>query len=242
MIPKIIHYCWFGQGELPAIAKKCMKSWQEQMPGVKIVRWDETNYDVTKNRYMREAYAKKKYAFVSDYARLDIIYQNGGIYLDVDVELIRPLDPILENNHCFLGFQTALPSGEFLVNTGLGFGAEPGNKLIRQILKDYEDLVFIKEDGSLDLVSCPMRNSSVLKDIGLTTNNKLQMVVDARIYPCDYFCPMNEQNGKIQLTNNTVSIHHFSASWLPLSRKIKRQIRNTIGIEKWNWIKKKVKG
>ena len=123
-IPKVIHYCWFGKGEMPKLAKKCIKSWEKYCPGFEIICHNEDNFDLSQNRYMCEAYEAGKWAFVSDFARLKIIYDNGGIYLDTDVELIKPIDDLLEGKG-FMGFDE-----KGIVATGLGFGAEKGNEII----------------------------------------------------------------------------------------------------------------
>ena len=140
-IPKVIHYCWFGKGEMPKLAKKCIKSWKKYCPDYEIICHNEDNFDCFQNRYMSEAYQAKKWAFVSDYARLKIIYDNGGIYLDTDVEIIKPIDDLLRNKG-FMGFDE-----KGIVATGLGFGAEKGNEIIGEFLKDYNN--YIKENPGL---------------------------------------------------------------------------------------------
>ena len=152
-IPKVIHYCWFGKGEMPKIAKKCIKSWEKYCPDYEIICHNEDNFDLSQNRYMREAYEEIKWAFVSDFARLKIIYDNGGIYLDTDVELIKPIDDLLENKG-FMGFDE-----KGIDATGLGNGAEKGNEIIGEFLKDYYDIPFVLPDGSYDLTPCPDRNT-----------------------------------------------------------------------------------
>ena len=162
MIPRKIHYCWFGRGEKPRLAQKCIASWKKYCPDYKIIEWNEQNFDISKNRYVQQAYEAKKYAFVSDYARLAVVYEYGGIYLDTDVELVRPLDELLELPG-FMGFQT---NNE--VATGLGFGARKGNPVVQALLRDYDALDFLKADGSADLTPCPERNTRVLQALGVT--------------------------------------------------------------------------
>ena len=140
-IPKVIHYCWFGKGEMPKIAQKCIKSWKKYCPDYEIICHNEENFDISQNRYMKEAYDAKKWAFVSDFVRLKVIYDHGGVYLDTDVELLKPLDPLLECRG-FMGFDE-----KGIVATGLGFGAERGNEIVGAFLKDYEDIPFILPDG-----------------------------------------------------------------------------------------------
>lgn len=209
MIPKIIHYCWFGNSEIPEKDKKCIESWKKYCPGYKIVQWDETNYDVNKNKYMKEAYEAKKWGFVPDVARLDIVYEHGGIYLDTDVELVRSLDDLLENA-AFMGFES-----DTAVSPGLGFGAEKHSLIIGEILRSiYGMRTFLREDGSYDMRPSPSRNTQFLVTKGLQLNGKFQILsCGLTIYPKEYFCPLDYETGILSLTNNTYSIHHFHASW-----------------------------
>mgnify|MGYP005895893275 CR=1 FL=1 len=161
-IPKIIHYCWFGGGPIGEADRKCMESWKKYCPDYRIMRWDETNFEISANRYAQQAYEAKKYAFVSDYARLAVVYEYGGIYLDTDVELVRPLDELLE----LPGFMGVQNNNE--VATGLGFGACKGNPVVQALLRDYDALDFIKADGSVDLTPCPERNTKVLQTLAWT--------------------------------------------------------------------------
>ena len=208
-IPKVIHYCWFGGNPLPRSAKKCIKSWKKYCPDYKIIRWDESNFDISENRYAAEAYQCKKWAFVSDYARLKIICDQGGIYLDTDVELLRPLDDLLDFQG-FLGFQ----DDNATVATGLGLGAEAGQPMIRAMLDDYRDIPFLKEDGTRDMTPCPVRNTDSLLPFGLRADGTRQEVCGLQIFPQDYFCPMSFRTGELKKTKHTYSIHHFDGSWL----------------------------
>ena len=185
MIPKVIHYCWFGGNEMSALEKKCIESWKMQCPDYEIIRWDETNYDVTKNLYMQQAYAAKKWAFVSDYARLDILYQHGGFYLDTDVELLQSLDA--QRTHAaFAGI--GCTGG---VNLGLGFGAEAGNALVKEMRDDYDTVSFLNPDGSLNTAPCVKYQTRLLKEKGFVDEDRLQQVESMTIYPTEYFCPMH---------------------------------------------------
>lgn len=161
-IPKIIHYCWFGGGPIGEADRKCIESWQKFCPDYRIMRWDETNFDLDCSPYVRQAYDAGRYAFVSDYVRLAVLYRYGGIYLDTDVELVKPLDELLELPG-FMGFQT---NNE--VATGLGFGARKGNSVVQALLRDYDALDFLKADGSADLTPCPERNTRVLQALGVS--------------------------------------------------------------------------
>ena len=223
-IPKKIHYCWFGNGELPKLAKKCIRSWKKYCPDYEIVCWNEQNVDLTQNRYAAEAYVQKKWAFVSDYVRLKVIYEQGGIYLDIDVELLRPLDELLTDAG-YMGFDE-----KGLVATGLGFAAEAGNAVIGEMLNDYADIPFVLPDGNVDSTPCPDRNTATLIRMGMDLRNTDQTFMGMRFLPRDYLCPMEYETGKKKITANTYSIHHYCASWTsPVSRRTTR-IKHLIGV------------
>lgn len=217
MIPKKIHYCWFGGGEIPEQDKKCIESWKKFCPDYEIICWDESNYDVTKNRYMREAYEAKKWGFVSDYARLDIVYEHGGVYLDTDVELVRSIDDLL-NNKAFMGFEKPGQS----VNPGLGFGAEKHMPLIFEIMDNlYSERCFNKNNNEYNTTPIPTINTEFLAKKGLKKNNEIQMIEGMTIYPAEYLCPIDFETNVFSPTENTYSIHHYHASWLePEEKKI----------------------
>lgn len=227
-IPKIIHYCWFGKGEMPKIAKKCIKSWKKYCPDFQIICWNEDNFDFSKNRYMLEAYKAGKWAFVSDVVRLQVVYEFGGVYLDTDVELIKPIDDLIQTEG-FMGFDE-----KGIIATGLGFGAEKGNKIIGEFLKDYEDISFIKPDGSYDLTPCPDRNTDTLKRLGMDINNTSQKFLNMVFLPKEYLCPMDYYSGKKNITKNTYSIHHYSASWTSKVTKRTTAIKRIIGVKMYN--------
>ena len=227
-IPKVIHYCWFGKGKMPNLAKKCIKSWKKYCPDYEFVLHTEDNFDLTQNRYVREAYKAGKWAFVSDYARLKIIYDNGGIYLDTDVELIKPVDDLIKLGG-FMGFDE-----KGIVATGLGFGAEKGNKIVSEFLKDYDDIPFILPDGSFDLTPCPDRNTEALKRLGMDIENKNQTFMDVTFLPDEYLCPMDYYTGKMTITDKTYSIHHYSASWTNSVTKRTTRIKRIIGVKMYN--------
>ena len=208
MIPKKIHYCWIGGNPLPASAKKCIESWKKYCPDYEIIEWNETNYDFTKNQYMKDALAAKKWGFVPDYARLDIIYQHGGIYLDTDVEIVRSFDDLLLN-----GGVAGFESPEY-VNFGQGFAAEANNSVIKTLRDSYDELEFKNPDGSLNLIPSPVLNTQKLCELGLQRNGEKQVLADGFVvYPTDYFCPKSMNDGIIRETENTYSIHHFDATW-----------------------------
>lgn len=207
-IPKIIHYCWFGENPLPDKHKKWMESWNRFCPDYEIIEWNEKNYDITKYKYMKQAYEEKKWGFVPDIARLDIIYKYGGVYLDTDVELVQNLDELLWQKG-FVGFES-----DDYINLGLGFGAVKGLSIIQEMLKQYEKIEFINEDGNLNLIPSPIWQTNFLKQKGLITNGEYQIVDDLTIYPEKMLCGKSNQSRRIRLTSYTRAIHHFDGSWL----------------------------
>ena len=213
---------------MPKLAEKCLKSWKKFCPDYEIVCWNEDNFDINENRYAREAYEAKKWAFVSDYVRLKVLYENGGIYLDTDVELIKPLDKLIEIGG-FMGFDDC-----GIVSTGLGFACEKGNELVGRFLKDYEDISFILSDGSYDITPCPDRNTKTLLELGMDTNNKDQIFMGIRMLPEDYLCPVKYYTGKKVITKNTYSIHHFSASWISATAKRTVVAKRILGVKLYN--------
>lgn len=209
MIPKKIHYCWFGRNPKPKLARKCIKSWEKKCPDYEIIEWNEDNYDLSSAPiYVQQAYEMKKWAFVTDYVRLHVVYEHGGIYLDTDVELIKTLDSLL-NNKAYFGFEKPQT-----VNTGLMLGAEPKHPFLKELMRDYEVISFIRQDGTLDLETCTDRNTRVFLRNGLIPNGTEQLLqCGVKVYPTDYFRPYNDWTGILELTKNTVSIHWYNASW-----------------------------
>lgn len=219
VIPKKIHYCWFGGNELPDLYRKCIDSWKKFCPDYEIIEWNETNCDIKENSYAFQAYECKKYGFVPDYFRLKIIYEHGGIYLDTDVELIKNLDPLRCNNG-FCGLQ--LPGQ---VALGLGFGAVKGNRVIKMLLDRYDNISFINSDGSLNETISPVYQTEDLMKIGMKYGNKLQKLEGMVIYPTEVLSPKNLYTNMTETTKNTYAIHHFDGSWVSgerLHRKEKR--------------------
>lgn len=209
MIPKIIHYCWFGRNPKPKLAEKCTKSWKKYCPDYEIIEWNEDNYDISAAPlYVRQAYEAKRWAFVTDYIRLQVVYENGGIYMDTDVELRKSLDPLLIYQ-AYFGFED-----EKNINTGLGFGAIQGLPLLKNIMADYEEIFFLREDGSFDLEPCPSRNTRIFLQYGLKQDNTLQILDDdILILPKEYLCPIEFATNARNVTKNTYSIHWFGVSW-----------------------------
>ncbi|MBQ4517849.1 MAG: glycosyl transferase [Clostridia bacterium] len=224
-IPKVIYYCWFGKGKLPKLAEKCINSWKKYCPDYQIVCINEENFDVSQNQYAKEAYEAGKWAFVSDFARLKVLFDEGGIYFDTDVELIKPLDPLLAERG-FMGFDD-----NGLISTGLGFACEQGHELIGALLNDYEEITFIRSDGSYDLTPCPDRNTNTLEHLGMDLNQKNQVFMGIHMLPEDYLCPVKYYTGKKIITNNTYSIHHFCASWTSATSKRTTFIKRLIGVK-----------
>ena len=209
MIPKVIHYCWFGKGELPELALKCIDSWKRLCPDYEIKEWNESNFDLNVSDFVKEAYEEKRWAFVSDYARLWIVFNYGGVYLDTDVQLVKSLDELLDNK-CFLGAETT-----GLVNTGLGFGAEKNNAVIKLLLNEYDGRHFKMNNGVYDIIPCPQKNTAPLKKMGYRFSEDVIFKTNlVTVYTPEYFCPINYQTGELFITENTISIHHFSASWI----------------------------
>ena len=206
MIPKKIHYCWFGGKEMPNKDKKCIESWRKYCPDYEIIEWNESNYSLDKCKYMKDAYKEKKWGFVPDFARFDIIYNEGGIYMDTDVELISSLDDLLSNSG-YLGFE-----GGKWVNGGMGFGAEAGNKVIKELRDMYHNFSFYNEDGTLNMIPSPYYITEMLEKKGLKRDDSLQIIEDVKIYPTEYFSPKNYDTGKITITSKTLSVHHYNAS------------------------------
>lgn len=242
MIPKIIHYCWFGRNPLPKSVQRCMASWRKYFPDYEIREWNEDNFDVTAIPYIQEAYALKKYAFVSDYARFYVLYHHGGLYFDTDVEVIRPMQDILARG-AFMGIeQDAALIG---VAPGLGLGAPSGLPFYKDILTYYEYLHYVDENG------CPLPGTVVahttrlLQQRGLVLENSLQQVAGVWIYPNEYFNPLEDATGRLHITENTRSIHWYSKTWMdnygPARTWITRRMHRIFGINSLGWLKRYIK-
>lgn len=234
MIPKIIHYCWFGRGPLPQLAVKCIESWRKYLPDYEIKEWNEDNFDVNSITYTREAYEAKKYAFVSDYARFKILYEHGGLYFDTDVEVIRPLDDIIARGP-FMGCECdATEAMAPTVAPGLGLGVNSGLGLYRELLDLYATLHFRHPDGSLkNLKTVVQYTTELLCEHGLRNTAGIQQVAGVWVYPKEYFNPVEHIN-EIKITPNTVSIHHYAGTWLPRTQKVKRWVVRLLGKRIWN--------
>ena len=213
-IPKVIHYCWFGRNPLPESTVKCIESWKKFFPGYEIREWHEDNFDVTCCDYVKEAFEAKKYAFVSDYARFEILYKEGGLYFDVDVEVIKPFDDLLEKGG-FMGSETVAndPRRGLSVAPGLGLSANPGLGLFKEFVDGYHTRNFLNEDGSYDQTTICVYTTDILKKHGLQETDKIQCIEGIYIYQKEYFCPLDYFTGKLTITENTRSIHQYAASW-----------------------------
>lgn len=213
MIPKVIHYCWFGRNPLPQLAVKCIESWKKYLPEYEIKEWNEDNFDVNMIPYTREAYEAKKYAFVSDYARFWILYNYGGLYFDTDVEVIKPMDDIIARGP-FMGCEKdASDTSVASVAPGLGLGVNPGLGLYKELLDLYATLHFVNPDGSYNQKTIVAYTTEMLCNYGLKQVNDIQECAGVWIYPKEYFCPMEYGVMKLEITENTKSIHHFDGSW-----------------------------
>ena len=206
MIPKVIHYIWVGGKPLPPLAEKCIESWKKYCPDYEIIRWDETNFDISSNQYCKEAYESKKFAFVSDYVRLFALVNHGGVYMDTDVELVKPIDEFMKHQ-AFSGFES-----ETIIPTGI-MACEKDFPLFRELLLEYIDRKFILPDGSFNMTANVTYITKTCLKKGLMLNNHLQTVDGFTLYPNDVFCPKSFGTGKFEITENTHSIHYFAASW-----------------------------
>ena len=206
-IPKIIHYCWFGRNPKPKLAEKCIKSWKKFCPDYEIREWNEDNFDVsTAPKYVRQAYEAKRWAFVSDYVRLRALVELGGVYMDTDVEVIKPLDPYLKHR-AFAGFEH--PER---IQTGL-LACEPGFPLFREFMAYYDTASFLQEDGTPDVTTNVQILTGLCRTHGLVCNDSFQVVEGLALYPREVFCPVDYDTMKLKKTRKTVTIHWFSGSW-----------------------------
>lgn len=221
MIPRTIHYCWFGKGEKPKLALKCIESWKKYCPDFKIIEWNESNFDVNQNGFTQYCYINKKWAFLSDYVRLFVIEKYGGIYFDTDVEVVKSFEPLL-NNSAFYGFET-----KDFIATGLGFGAEAGHETVRALIAKYDELT-PDSGGDYPLVNCPRLNTEALEKYGLKRNGLHQMINNAAFFPAEYFNPYDDPTGRLNKTKNTYSIHWYSKSWMSRKKVIRSIIMKPI--------------
>ena len=229
-IPKIIHYCWFGGNPLPDDVKKYIESWKKYCPEYKIKEWNETNFDINFNDYVKEAYQAKKWAFVSDIARIVALYNEGGIYLDTDVEVLKSFNDFL-NNNSFFGFES-----DKAISTAI-MGAEKHFFVFKEFLNYYKNKHFIKEDGTYDLTTNVVVLTNIFCKHNIVFNNKTQNIDNIYLYSSEYFSPKDFETGDIKITNNTYTIHNYSESWhsnndkklIALRRKVNKIFGKKIG-------------
>lgn len=235
MIPKKIHYCWFGRGEKPKLAEKCIASWKKFCPEYEIIEWNEDNFDLDYNGYTRYCYDNKKWAFLSDFARLIVVAEYGGIYFDTDVELLKKPDGLMEYE-AFYGFEN-----EEYVASGLGFGAVAHHPTIEAMKQQYLDLK-PDENGSYTFEACPALNTAALVPFGLERNGLRQNVGGAEILPADFLNPYDDPTGRLNKTPNTVSVHWYSKSWMSkktiLRSNLTKPLHRIFGKDCFRWIKK----
>lgn len=224
MIEKKIHYCWFGCAEKPKSVLKCIDSWKNFLPDYEIIEWNESNFDISCNQYCKEAYERRKWAFVSDFARLYVVYHHGGIYFDTDVEVIKSFDD-LSDQEFFLGMED---SGR--IATGLGFGAKKNSPVIKAMLDEYDGLHYIGEDGAENKIVCPVYNTRAIEQLGVKLGKEKISCMGGTIYPAEYFSPINLNTSVLKITKNTYSIHHFSNSWMTPSEKFKKKMSRPINV------------
>lgn len=235
MIPKIIHYCWFGRGEKPKLAQKCIASWKKYCPDYEIIEWNEDNFDLDYNGYTRYCYDNKKWAFLSDFVRLVVIAEHGGLYFDTDVELLKNPDALLQYG-AFYGFEN-----DSNVNTGEGFGSEAEHPTVVAMLRLYE-AIKPNSDGSYPVVACPALNTQALLPFGLKLDGSRQNIARAEILPVEYLNPYDDPTGRLNKTKNTISVHWYSKSWMSkgtiLRSKLMKPLHRIFGVDAFKRFRK----
>lgn len=234
MIPKIIHYCWFGGKPLPKLARKCKASWEKFFPNYEIKEWNEQNYDVNAVPYTKYCYEHKLWAYLSDYVRLDVVEREGGLYFDTDVEVVKKPEALLDLCHAYFGWETP----EY-INTGLGFAAELHHPAVKAMLTMYDGLVVDGRYQYEKMQGCPQLNTKALMPFGLMRDGSQQNVCDALILPVDYLCPFHDATGELNKTLNTISIHWFNKSphgkWASWKMKFTRLYHRLLLLKRRNF-------
>lgn len=235
MIPKKIHYCWFGRGEKPKLAQKCIASWKKYCPDYEIIEWNEDNFDLDYNAYTRYCYDNKKWAFLSDFVRLVVVAEYGGLYFDTDVELLNSPDELLQFG-AFYGFEN-----NSNIATGLGFGAQANHPTILAMRGKYEE-VEPDVDGNYPLIVCPALNTAALIPFGLRLDGSRQNIAGAEILPVEYLNPYDDPTGSLTKTKNTISVHWYSKSWMSkgkiLRSKLTKPLHRVFGVDAFKRFRK----
>lgn len=226
VIPKKIHYCWFGNNPLNKKAIKCINSWKKYFPDYEIIQWNESNFDTNFCNYTKQAYLQKKWAFVSDVARIWILFNYGGLYFDTDVEVIKSMDYIIDDGP-FIGCENE-DNKEIELNPGLGIAAYPHMDIYEEILEYYKKANFLDENGYYTGITIVHVVTDLFVKYGMTNNSLNKRIANVKIYPKEYFCPLDYRIGKLCLTENTYSIHWYSASWQTNLMKFKGYIRKIL--------------
>lgn len=217
MIPKIIHYCWLSGDPIPEKLKKCMDSWKKHLPDYEFMLWDLDRFDIHQTLWTQQAFAAKKYAFAADYIRLYAIYMHGGIYMDMDVEVVKPFGELLKQNY-ILGFE----SNNQAIEAGI-IGGEKGAEWLAAGLNYYKERSFVQSDNSYDTKPLPYILYSILyEQFPIYLSN---------VVPYDFFTAKSLSTGEIIVTKNTYTIHHFEGTWLPRSKRIKKVIKRFLGVK-----------
>lgn len=235
MIPKKLHYCWFGRNPKPQLVQKCIESWKKYCPDWEIIEWNEDNYDISKSEFCKQAYENKKWAFVSDYARFDILNQYGGVYVDTDVEIIASIDEFLRHT-LFSGYET-----DRWVAPGLILGGESGQDVLKSVLNAYDHAAFM-ENGTENHKTVGEFFTAALIEHGFVMNGQLAEIDGMALYPKEYFCPLDDSTGVMKKTKNTHTIHWYSKSWFDpkvrIKCKITRVFHRLFGTDCFRWLKK----
>lgn len=234
MIPKIIHYCWFGGNPLPALAVKCIASWKKFLPEYEIIEWNESNFPIDDFIFAREALQNRKFAFISDVCRLYALDKMGGIYMDTDVEVLKSFDKFL-HHAAFSGFEN-----DDYVPTGI-MASEKGSTWIKELLAYYHNRPFVNADGTIENTSNTVIITKMMLEKGFVMNNTFQKIDRyVAFYPNDYFCPKSYKTGSIDLTKNSACIHHFAKSWIAPQKRwrniLKMKAMNTFGHKNIQWL------
>lgn len=237
-IPKMVHYCWFGGKEKPEDVKKCIESWKQFLSDYQLMEWNEDNFDIERLQYTREAYTAGKYAFVSDVARIEALYQYGGFYMDTDVEVLKSFNPLLEAQ-CILGMEEK----EYVATSFMAF--EKGHPLVKEFLNLYEQLSFLDKKGQIIAGTNVAKLTKMLKEKGFVQENHYQKLENGiQIYPKEFFSPYDYINCHYNITENSYCVHYFAVSWMSKKEQVKKEIKKRIvkilGPEKMNEIREKL--